>query len=208
MALPADRMPDAKKSGAARSMVPQESDSQPAAASHVEFLTVESRLHQRLLDELDRRNMLAASEETITRFIETFVDQALESTDLPLNDAERRRLVDDLLEETLGVGPLAPLMADPAVSDILVNRPDQIYVERFGQIGKDRCAAARPRPFDPHHSADCGPRGPADRRKLADGRRPASGRQPRERDVAAGDDRFADVVDSPIRPPPPCAGPT
>ena len=55
---------------------------------------------------------------------------------MPLNDAERRRLVDDLLEETLGVGPLAPLMADPAVSDILVNRPDQIYVERFGRLEK------------------------------------------------------------------------
>jgi pilus assembly protein CpaF len=136
MALPSDRMPDAKKGGPARSMASQEIDSQPAAPSHVEFLTVESRLHQRLLDELDRRNMLAASEESITRFIETFVDGALDSTDLPLNEAERRRLVDDLLEETLGVGPLAPLMADPAVSDILVNRPDQIYVERFGKLEK------------------------------------------------------------------------
>ncbi len=137
VALPADRMPDPKnKPGMARSMAPQEAASQPAPTSHVEFLTVESRLHQRLLDELDRRNLLAASEETITRFIETFVDGALQSTDLPLNDSERRRLVNDLLEETLGVGPLAPLMADPAVSDILVNRPDQVYVERFGRLEK------------------------------------------------------------------------
>jgi pilus assembly protein CpaF len=173
MALPADRMPEAKKSGAARSMVPQETYPQPVVASHVEFLTVESRLHQRLLDELDRRNMLAASEETITRFIETFVDQALESTDLPLNDVERRRLVDDLLEETLGVGPLAPLMADPAVSDILVNRPDQVYVERW-TIGEDRRAAARSRPLDSHHSAHRGPSGAANRRKLADGRCPVA----------------------------------
>ena len=52
----------------------------------------------------------------------------------PLNDSERDRLVEDLLEETIGVGPLATLMADPAVTDILVNRPDQVYIERFGKI--------------------------------------------------------------------------
>ena len=38
------------------------------------------------------------------------------------------------MEETLGVGPLAPLLADPAVTDILVNGPDQVYVERFGRL--------------------------------------------------------------------------
>jgi pilus assembly protein CpaF len=58
----------------------------------------------------------------------------LAQEDLPLNDAERRRLADDLLEETIGVGPLAPLLADPAVTDVLVNRPDQVYIERFGRL--------------------------------------------------------------------------
>ena len=93
-------------------------------------------MHQRLLDELDRRNLLAASEETLTEFVQTFVDEALRVEDLPLNEDERRRLVGDLLEETLGVGPLASLMADPAVTDILVNRPQQVYVERFGRLEK------------------------------------------------------------------------
>ncbi len=93
-------------------------------------------MHQRLLDELDRRNLLGASEETLTTFVQTFVDEALRDEDLPLNEAERRRLVGDLLEETLGVGPLASLMADPAVTDILVNSPQQVYVERFGRLEK------------------------------------------------------------------------
>ena len=132
--LPADRMPGARKAGPVRSINTPTAEGKAATTGHVEFLTVESRLHQRLLDELDRRNLLASGEETITRFVESFVDEALESEDLPLNDIERRRLVDDLLEETLGVGPLAQLMADPAVTDILVNRPDQIYVERFGRL--------------------------------------------------------------------------
>ena len=72
----------------------------------------------------------------MTAFVQTFVDEALQVEDLPLNEDERRRLVGDLLEETLGVGPLASLMADPAVTDILVNRPEQVYVERFGRLEK------------------------------------------------------------------------
>ena len=68
--------------------------------------------------------------------MQTFVDEALRDEDLPLNEDERRRLVGDLLEETLGVGPLASLMADPAVTDILVNSPQQVYVERFGRLEK------------------------------------------------------------------------
>ena len=101
-----------------------------------EHLSVKGKLHQRLLDELDRRNVLTASEDSLTEFVQTFVDDALREEDLPLNEDERRRLVGDLLEETLGVGPLAALMADPAVTDILVNRPDQVYVERFGRLEK------------------------------------------------------------------------
>ncbi len=53
---------------------------------------------------------------------------------MALNEAERVRLAEELTDETIGMGPLAPLLADPAVSDILVNAPDQVYVERFGRL--------------------------------------------------------------------------
>jgi pilus assembly protein CpaF len=102
----------------------------------VEYLSVKGNLHQRLLEQLDRENLLGASEETLTEFVRTFVAQALRVEDLPLNEAERRQLVGDLLEETFGAGPLASLMADPAVTDILVNGPQQVYVERFGRLEK------------------------------------------------------------------------
>ena len=68
------------------------------------------------------------------RFVADFVATVLENEDWPLNEHERRRLGEDLVDETLGVGPLAVLMADPAVTDILVNRFDDIYIERFGQL--------------------------------------------------------------------------
>jgi pilus assembly protein CpaF len=135
-ALPARRMQSAVKAPSTRVIAPRETETPAAKSDGVEHLSVKGVLHERLLDELDRRNLLGGNEETLTRFVEEFVEEALAAGELPLNDAERRRLVEDLLEETLGVGPLAPLLADPAVSDILVNRPDQIYIERFGRLEK------------------------------------------------------------------------
>jgi pilus assembly protein CpaF len=113
----------------------------PSTAAHlipgsgpVAYLAVKGELHQQLLDDLDRRGLLGADEEQLTEIVREFVDQSLELQDLPLNNVERGRLVDDLLEETLGVGPLAAVMADPAVTDILVNGPHQVFIERFGRL--------------------------------------------------------------------------
>jgi pilus assembly protein CpaF len=100
----------------------------------VEYMTVKSNLHQRLLDELDERNLLGSREDQLTEFIQQFVAGVLATETVPLNEIERGRLNEDLLEETLGVGPLAGLMADPAITDILVNRPDQVYIERYGRL--------------------------------------------------------------------------
>jgi pilus assembly protein CpaF len=111
----------------------------PAAAEEVEkpvatYSSVKGTLHARLLDDLDRRNLLNTGEDRLQELVRDYVGEVLRSEELPLNDNERSQLVDDLLEETLGVGPLATLMADPAVTDILVNRCDQVYVERFGRL--------------------------------------------------------------------------
>ncbi len=100
----------------------------------VSYLAVKGELHQRLLDDLDRRNLLGADEERLTQIVREFVEDALTAENLPLNENEGSKLVEDLLEETLGVGPLAPLMADPAVTDILVNGPHQVFIERFGRL--------------------------------------------------------------------------
>lgn len=98
------------------------------------LLQVKAELHRQLLDDLDRRNLMNASEEQLTSVVETFVLEALADWELPINESERSALIDDLLEETLGVGPLAPLLADPAVTDVLVNGPNRVYVERFGKL--------------------------------------------------------------------------
>jgi len=141
LALPAARVRAAKKPAPTRTAGSGPRPSAPAAPpparkGSAEYVSVKGELHQRLLDDLDRRNLLGASEEALTEFVGSFVNEALQAEDLMLNEEERRRLVDDLLEETLGVGPLATLMADPAVTDVLVNGPQQVYIERFGRLEK------------------------------------------------------------------------
>jgi len=107
--------------------------SAPASAG-TSYSSVKSALHSQLLDGINRENLLGASEERLRTYIRAFVRRVLETTELRLNEAERKRLADDLMEETLGVGPLAPLLADPSVTDILVNGPTTVYVERYGRL--------------------------------------------------------------------------
>ncbi|MBS0209850.1 MAG: CpaF family protein [Planctomycetes bacterium] len=130
-ALPTERI----RSSAPRVTSDAVRAAEPAARTdRVEYQMVKARLHQQLLDELNDQNLLTAGDAPLHDAVVAFTARVLDDLDLPLNDNERKRLADDLLEETLGVGPLAPLMADPAVTDILVNRADMVYVERFGRL--------------------------------------------------------------------------
>ncbi len=62
------------------------------------------------------------------------MERLLHEENVVVNAAERQSLVKDIQHEMLGLGPLEPLLADPTVSDILVNGAHQVYVERRGQL--------------------------------------------------------------------------
>ena len=95
---------------------------------------MKAALQERLLDEIGERGLLENDGADVAAAVQDFAARAIASEDVALNDAERVRLAEELTDETIGMGPLAPLLADPAVSDILVNAPDQVYVERFGRL--------------------------------------------------------------------------
>ncbi|MFO0687875.1 MAG: CpaF family protein [Myxococcota bacterium] len=95
---------------------------------------VHAALRVRLVDELSRSGRLDATDAEIIEVVEGFVARVLEEEEVALNERERRSLVDALGEEALGIGPLAPLMADPAVTDILVNGPRRVFIERGGRL--------------------------------------------------------------------------
>ncbi len=115
-----------------------ESDAAGAALRHkqADYVAVKGALQERLLSEIGDDAVLSRREAEVASAVQQFVDRVLESENVPLNDQERSRLAEELTEETIGLGPLSPLMADPAVTDILVIAPDKVYVERFGKLEK------------------------------------------------------------------------
>ena len=117
----------------------EEADPNPAKAAkpgRTDYLTVKASLQERLLEEIGQRGLLESDGADVAAAVKDFAARAIASEDIALNEAERDRLAEELTDETIGMGPLAPLLADPAVSDILVNAPDRVYVERFGRLEK------------------------------------------------------------------------
>jgi pilus assembly protein CpaF len=99
-----------------------------------DYQEVKSRVHQTLLDRLDLDRLSTVKREEaepeIHRLIASLLDHEVEQT--PLTRAERDSLTTDVLNELFGLGPLEALLHGPNVSDILVNRYDQVYIERNG----------------------------------------------------------------------------
>jgi pilus assembly protein CpaF len=97
---------------------------------------VKKRTHHRLLERLNLSLMEDLDDQEMAREIRQALDVLLQEEEEPLNLSEKTRLARELEFEILGLGPLEPLLADPAISDILVNRYNMVYVERFGKLEK------------------------------------------------------------------------
>lgn len=93
-------------------------------------------IHQRLLDSLDLAQASRLSREELLSQSSKRVAVLVEEEGGSLGTEDRALLVSELLNDIFGLGPLEPLMADPAVSDILVNGPDHVWLERFGRLEK------------------------------------------------------------------------
>ncbi|MDE2387808.1 MAG: CpaF family protein [Betaproteobacteria bacterium] len=95
---------------------------------------LKSRIHQKLLDRVDLSVMEKLPPDRLLNELKALVEQLLSEEKIPINLIERGSLVSDIQHEILGLGPLEPLLADPAISDILVNTYNQVYVERRGKL--------------------------------------------------------------------------
>lgn len=91
-------------------------------------------LHQRLLDLINLSALDGMSREQVQDEVGDIVQEELAKQKHALNLAERRQLVDDVLDELLGLGPLEPLLKDPTITDILVNGYARVFVERYGTL--------------------------------------------------------------------------
>jgi len=113
-------------------VVPDKDEQSQAEADRHTALKVE--LHQRLLDLINLSALDTMSREQIQAEIGEIVHEQLSLQKHALNLAERKRLVSDVLDELLGLGPLEPLLKDESITDILVNGYDSVFVERHGKL--------------------------------------------------------------------------
>ena len=109
-------------------------DQSGASINNRDYQKIKHRLHQTLLDRVDLESMQRLSQEQIRDELKILVERLLEEETVVINDTERKNLTRDIQNEMLGFGPLETLLADPTVSDILVNTFKQVYVERFGKL--------------------------------------------------------------------------
>jgi pilus assembly protein CpaF len=98
------------------------------------YKQLKGEIHLKLLAKFDLAALETLPPNHLRKEIAAMVERLLSEEQAPINDIERRLLIRDIQHEMLGFGPLELLMADPAVSDILVNSYDQIYVERRGRL--------------------------------------------------------------------------
>ena len=163
------------------------------------FLRFKRQLHQQLITGMDLSAIGTMNEDELRLEVRRAAEELCRHSADLLNLSERERLVNEVLDETFGLGPLEPLMRDPTITDILVNGPKSVYVERKGRLERvDVAFQRRPAP-GPDHPADRRPGRAAGRRDQPDGRRPARRRQPRQRDHPAAGPGRRPAVDPPVR---------
>lgn len=92
------------------------------------------KIHRRVIDLLDLGAVSTMTHAALTPELGKLIEQILQQESVPLNQRERAQLIQEMVHEVLGLGPLEPLLADPTVADILVNTHKQVFVERYGKL--------------------------------------------------------------------------
>jgi len=105
----------------------------PLSAAH-SFQQLKSHIHSRLLDRIDLAMVEKLHPDELLAAITPVIRDVILEEGIALNRLEMERISREILDETLGLGPLEPLLADPGISDILVNGPNQVFIERNGML--------------------------------------------------------------------------
>src|SRR5207244_3534338 len=95
---------------------------------------LKSKVHRKLLQSLNSETLRLISKERLRGEIGSAVEQLLLRENIPMTLPERDRIIEEILDEVFGLGPLEPLLKDPAVSEILANNYRKVYVERNGVL--------------------------------------------------------------------------
>jgi len=107
-----------------------------AVPTTAEFQQLKAKLHRTVLDRLNLESLQQMEREAALSGIRSLITDLMNQEITPLSTTERRLIIDEILNEIFGLGPLEPLLADPSINDILVNTHDRIFVERNGRLEK------------------------------------------------------------------------
>ncbi|MDQ1559347.1 MAG: pilus assembly protein CpaF [Pyrinomonadaceae bacterium] len=104
-----------------------------AGGAHT-FQEMKSRLHRAIINRMDLTKLSQLDAEQLRSEVARLAEALLADEKMPLSTSDRERLVEEVRHELFGLGPLEPLLADSTISDILVNSPQNIYIERRGKL--------------------------------------------------------------------------
>jgi pilus assembly protein CpaF len=112
----------------------------PEGMNHVGFAELAARLHERLVEESDPAALQGASAAETEARARPLLNEIMEEERVPLTGRDRERLIRGVLDELTGYGPIQPLLDDETVTEVMVNGPRQVYVERAGRLTEVECA--------------------------------------------------------------------
>ncbi|HKC87860.1 MAG TPA: ATPase, T2SS/T4P/T4SS family, partial [Blastocatellia bacterium] len=98
------------------------------------WFELKSQVHQKLVNSLSADQLKGLNKDNIRGQIGAVVERLILDEALPMTMAEREKLIEEILDEVFGLGPLEALLKDPSISDIMVNGFENVYVERAGRI--------------------------------------------------------------------------
>ena len=99
-----------------------------------EYQELKFALHRKLLDRINLEALSSVASERVRNEVRAAVARLVEEERAPLSITEKDRIIEEVLDEVFGLGPLEPLLADPTISDILVTTPALVFVERAGKL--------------------------------------------------------------------------
>src|ERR1700732_2990654 len=106
----------------------------PPPSVRTDFAAVKNAIHRRLIQKLNLDKFTEVTREQVRREVGQILESLVVGESTPMNLQERERLGQEVLDEVFGLGPLEPLLADPTISDILVNGHSRVYIERRGLL--------------------------------------------------------------------------
>src|SRR5712672_1767403 len=113
---------------------PLASPVRPLAQPRAQYAELKANVHRKLLNRLNLEALAQADRPRAEAEIRSLLGELLSEENIPISLAEREGLFGELVDEVFGLGPLEPLLRDPAISDILVNTYKHVFVERGGII--------------------------------------------------------------------------